>query len=69
MSSKNKVISFRDIAKKKLKLKTHTLESADIYPQADISRELTIDELELVSGGMPRELFSLYRASLINESR
>ena len=48
------------------KEKIHTLMSADIYLLED--RELTMDELAIVCGGMPTELFEAYRVRLINEN-
>ena len=58
---KKKLVNIRDIRKKG---KTyHSLASADVLPS---SRELSDDELDLVCGGMSREVYEEWRANFIN---
>ena len=59
----SKIVFLRDIKKKKLQF--HTLESASIFP----NDELTLEQLEHVVGGMSSIRFSKWRAEVINEGR
>tara|TARA_B100000029_G_C17137306_1_gene801035 strand:+ start:128 stop:319 length:192 start_codon:yes stop_codon:yes gene_type:complete len=54
------IIKIRDFIKKKSK--THTIDSAQIFPD-----ELTIEELDIVIGGMSRENFENWRIDFLNK--
>lgn len=59
-----KIVDLR--AARKKNNKTHTIDSASIF---SIERELTMEELELVVGGMDYRQFRAWRARMINENR
>jgi bacteriocin-like protein len=58
----NKIINIIDYLKKRIK--THTLESAAIYP---ISEELSEEQLNKVVGGMSEKTFEIWRINMVNE--
>ena len=62
MKKKNNIFSIREFIKKKFK--THTLESAIIYPN---SEELSEEQLDKVIGGMGEKTFEIWRINTINE--
>ena len=62
-----RLVSFLDARKKKNK--THTLESATIFPTRGETAELTNEQLEVVVGGMDLQMFSEWRARYLNGSR
>ena len=62
-----RLVSLLDARKKKSK--THTLESATVFPTGGETAELTEEQLGVVLGGMDLQMFSEWRARYLNDSR
>ena len=60
------VVSLRDFMKRKFK--THTVNSSSVLPDCKHLRELSLEDLEKVFGGMSHEKFEKWRVETINES-